>query len=183
MFAATGPTLDERRAHSLPGNFFRLRLTTPENDWSHLASAMQFLLRRVRRPGFRARTRAEANNFGIRVEPSERERDRRWDASLRGRKSACSRPRTCTHDRHSLERPFLFVKGERVDNDDAERILPFNGEMIMSGYEFLDRAVITFMPLLKLTSDRFFFFFIDYARVLRLVVVTLLLHASRFARK
>lgn len=68
MFAATGPSLGERRAHSLPGNFFRLRLTTPENDWSHLASAMQFLLRRVRRPGFRARTRAEANNFGIRVE-------------------------------------------------------------------------------------------------------------------
>jgi len=29
---------------------------------------MQFLLRRVRRPGFRARTRAEANNFGIRAE-------------------------------------------------------------------------------------------------------------------
>lgn len=60
-------SLYERHAHSLPGNFFRLRLTTPENDWSHLASTMQFLLRRVRRPGFRARTRAEANNFGIRV--------------------------------------------------------------------------------------------------------------------
>lgn len=71
VFAATGPSLDERRAHSLPGNFFRLRLTTSENDWSHLASAMQFLLRRVRRPGFRARTRAEANNFGIRVESRE----------------------------------------------------------------------------------------------------------------
>lgn len=168
MFAATGPTLDERRAHSLPGNFFRLRLTTPENDWSHLASVMQFLLRRVRRPGFRARTRAEANNFGNRVEPSERGRDGYRDASLRGRKSACSRPRTRTHDRYPLEGPSLFVKGERVDNNDAGRILPFNGAMIMSGYEFLDRAVITFMPLPNLTPTDFsFFLFLDYDRVLR----------------
>lgn len=54
----------------------------------------------------------------------------------------------------------------------------------MSGYEFLDRAVITFMPLSELTFDRFFPFFppLDYACVLRLVVVTLLLRILRFAR-
>lgn len=53
----------------------------------------------------------------------------------------------------------------------------------MSGYEFLDRAVITFMPLSELTFDRFFSFFsLDYACVLRLVVVTLLLRILRFAR-
>jgi len=77
------------------------------------------------------------------------------DASF-GRENACSWPRTRAHDR-PLKGPSLLVKGERVDNDG--RILPFNGEMIMSGYEFLDRAVITFAPLPKLTSDRFFPFF------------------------
>lgn len=54
----------------------------------------------------------------------------------------------------------------------------------MSGYEFLDRAVITFMPLPELTSGRFFSFppfSLDHARVLRLVVGTLLLRILRLA--
>lgn len=53
----------------------------------------------------------------------------------------------------------------------------------MNGYEFLDRPVITFMPLSELTFDRFFPLFfpsLDYACVLRLVVVTLLLRVLRF---
>lgn len=43
-------------------------LSTPENDWSHLASVMQFLPRAYTVPGLPgARVRAEANNFGIRI--------------------------------------------------------------------------------------------------------------------
>jgi len=65
VFAAPWLPPPPSRAHTAcPAISFA---STPENDWSHLASAMQFLPRLARAllPELpHARTRAEANNFG-----------------------------------------------------------------------------------------------------------------------
>lgn len=55
----------------------------------------------------------------------------------------------------SIRKPSLLVKGESSIIARRESRF-FHRETIMSGYEFLDRPVIAFLPLPELTCRRFF---------------------------
>lgn len=114
-------------------------LSTPENDWSHLASVMQFLPRAytVRAPGPGSAQKLIISGSGSRGRAKEEEEttsSASWKrVRVRGAKPAYE---------GSIRKPSLSVrwKRKRVDNSDEEGNLLFNGEMIMSGYESLDRG-------------------------------------------